>query len=500
MLSRLFARPKTVAPSAPTDRPRRVYEARADLRRAFPLGLTPQQRDAYRAWLMGDGRAVLGLRDDEIESYMAELAADPSAGLAATYSLSPQWQKAVPDALTPAGWPKLKLYLRGEYDITGRWLAAAKCPPAMPSRHPGVNVLGFFRYASGVQEAIRSSVACLRREGYSTATRDVPVEFDCDWRDRERYQDCELFDVSLISSGAFESLASLYERAGLHPREGVHRVAMLFWELETMPPAALEGAALADEFWAPTEFVAESLRSSGTTKPVVAMLPGLEPPPFVPLPRSRFGLDASKFLFLFMFDMGSVMARKNPLGLIRAFRAAFGPSEQVQLAVKVSRGSARPDDLAELLDAARQAGVTVIDRVMTREESFGLLASCDSYVSLHRSEGLGLSLAEAMMMGKPTVATGYSGNLDFMCPETSLLVKCGRATIERDIGPYPAGSVWGEPDLDDAARCLRWVYDNPAEAWAMGRRAREAVRSRFSPEAAGHRMARRIEQIRESRR
>jgi len=535
------------------DRCRRVYEVRRDLREAFPFGLTPRQRENYLRWLLEDGRSQLGLRDEEILWYMAELDEDPSAGLEATYLLTSEWQQAVPHALTVFGWETFKQYLAKQHQFNGEWFGDAKKPdhfgpwdelrqlwqahPELPrytnhsslvewlttqnvvpcpddawfrtleselasgiAKQHGANVLGFFRYASGVQEAVNANVTCLRRHGSRIARRDIPVDFPCDWRDRERYQDLESFDISIINTGAFEFLDELYRRAGLHARQGVYRIALWSWELESFPVEALVHGELADEIWVPSEFIAQSVRSTGTSKPVVAMLPGIEPPSDSPMSRERFGLHPAKFLFLFMFDMGSVMERKNPLGLIRAFRKAFRPDEPVQLAIKMSRGESRPANRAKLLAAAKDAGITVIDQVMTREQSFGLLAASDCYVSLHRAEGVGFSLAEAMLMGKPTIATGYSGNLDFMSPQTSVLVKCGRVAIDEEIPPYAVGSVWGAPDEDDAARCLRWVHDHPTEAWAMGRRARESARVLLSPIAAGARMVKRLEQIRAERR
>jgi len=544
------------------DRCRRVYEVRIDLREAFPYGLTPHQQLLYYRWLIDEGRSVLGLTDEEIAWYMFESAEDPGRGIPATYLMTPDWQHAVPHGLTRFGWDQLKKWLRTSHGFSGTWLSEAKCPTIhtpwdevkllcqacpgiVPDLHlesalirgdvtglvtalieqdevpppdrawirelgqqvgggmlsrPSVNVIGYFRYFSGLREAVIANVNWLQREQCDVNRRDIPVEFAYDWRDRTSYLDLETHDVTIINTGAFDELGTLYRRAALYPRPGVYRIAFWYWELETFPHHALSNGTLADEIWVPTEFIAQAIRATGTDKPVIAMLPGVAPPSDAPLPRERFGIDPIKYLFLFMFDMGSVMERKNPLGLIRAFRQAFAIDAPVQLAIKVSRGTSRPDDYAQLVAACREADVVLIDAVMTREESFALLACCDAYVSLHRSEGLGLSMAEAMLMGKPTIATGYSGNLDFMTPETSLLVRYDRVPLERDIPPYPEGSIWAEPDEADAARCMIWVYEHPTEAWALGRRGREATRAILAPDAAGARMVQRLKQIQEMRR
>jgi glycosyltransferase involved in cell wall biosynthesis len=198
--------------------------------------------------------------------------------------------------------------------------------------------------------------------------------------------------------------------------------------------------------------------------------------------------------------MCSIMARKNPLGLIRAYRRAFRADDRVGLAIKVSRGSFDPAGLAGLNEAAADAGVTVIDRVMSRQESYALLDCCDCYASLHRSEGFGLTLAEAMLLGKPVLATGYSGNLDFMTPANSLLVGYERVPIREDLPFYRRGAVWAEPSVGQAAEAMRWAYEHPAEARALGGRAREEARRVLSLDAAGRRMAERLRAIRAGRR
>ena len=149
--------------------------------------------------------------------------------------------------------------------------------------------------------------------------------------------------------------------------------------------------------------------------------------------------------------------------------------------------------------AAGGIGALVIDEVLSREDSYALMHACDCYVSLHRSEGFGLTMAEAMLMGKPVIATGYSGNLDFMDERNSLLVDCKVVALERDVPPYKRGFRWGEPSAEHAARHLRWVYEHPEAARALGARARQDVAERLSLEAAGRRMARRLEEIRAAR-
>jgi glycosyltransferase involved in cell wall biosynthesis len=249
-----------------------------------------------------------------------------------------------------------------------------------------------------------------------------------------------------------------------------------------------------DEVWAPTRFIARAL-GAVIPVPVLHMPPGVEVGPAADLPRSHFGLAPDKYLFLFMFDMGSVLERKNPLGLIRAYRQAFGGNRDTQLVIKVSWGDANPAGFQQLTEAAGEAGVTVIDRVMSRAEAGALMNVCDCYVSLHRSEGFGFPLAEAMLLGKPVIATGYSGNLDFMTADNSLLVGYRRVPITQKLPFYHRGAVWAEPSVEEAAGWMRWAADHPEEARALGARARAEAGRRLSVEAAGRRMRARLEEI-----
>jgi len=151
--------------------------------------------------------------------------------------------------------------------------------------------------------------------------------------------------------------------------------------------------------------------------------------------------------------------------------------------------------------AAAEAGgrVIVIDRVFSTDETISLMDACDAYISLHRSEGLGLTMAEAMLLAKPVIATGYSGNLDFMNPTNSLLVDYQLVEIDEGIPPYGRGLVWAQPSEPHAARLMRQVWENPEFARELGARARDDVGANLSMAAAGQRMAARLAAIRSER-
>ena len=491
--------------AASGDRVRRILELRPDLREVFPLGFTPHGRRDLLAWLLGCGRSEFGVSADECLRFLHEMDVRPDRGIVPHYLHNPEWQQAVPDALTSHGWPKLVEYLKTKYGIRGRWLRRLRLPQSVSTKpidpSAGVNVLGHFRYASGLQEAAFGITHGLTHAGVPMSLRDLPVIFPCDWTDRNRYDGLESYDTTIYVAAANTFPHEWYPKAGLHPRQGVRRIAVWYWELDDVPADWRPHLQWADEVWAPTEFIAGAFRNA-VNCPVITMLPGVELPSFEPKPRSAFGLPENKFLFLFSFDMGSVMARKNPLAAIKAFRRAFRPDKPIHFAIKVSRGDSRPRDLARLKEAAHASGVQLIDRVLPRADVLALLNTADCYVSAHRSEGLGLGLAESMLLAKPTIATGYSGNLDFTTPETGYLIDHRLVEVEADPSehnPYPAGARWAEPSVEHLASLMRHVYENCEEAKEKGKRAKRHIEAIMSPAALGKRMKQRLDDLRGAR-
>jgi glycosyltransferase involved in cell wall biosynthesis len=199
-------------------------------------------------------------------------------------------------------------------------------------------------------------------------------------------------------------------------------------------------------------------------------------------------------VFLFTFDAESVVERKNPLGLIRAFRAAFKNVSDVRLVLKLARGG---EGVRRSLREAsgNDDRLVLIDTVLDRSEIHSLIAACDCYVSLHRAEGFGLTIAEAMALGKPVIATSYSGNADFMTPTNSLQVGYELIELERDFGPYPRGSRWADPDLRQASEFMRSTYENREWARSIGERAARDIWEYLSPESIGRRITARLTAI-----
>jgi glycosyltransferase involved in cell wall biosynthesis len=180
---------------------------------------------------------------------------------------------------------------------------------------------------------------------------------------------------------------------------------------------------------------------------------------------------------------------------VAAYKNAFGQRDDVQLLLKSVHGAAHAEEMSMLQNACLGSSVRILDCNMTARDKQELMMAADCYVSLHRSEGFGLTLAEAMACGKPVIATGYSGNLDFMSDDDSFLVPYRLTTIEQTCGPYKAGYHWADPDLDYAADVMREVERSRERAALVGAKARAKVQDILAPAAIAKPVGSRLEEL-----
>ncbi|WP_426592762.1 glycosyltransferase [Cellulomonas sp. McL0617] len=455
------------------------------------------ERDALLAWLTApapDGApgrylsAVRRLRPDLLEAFPRVPGPDTTNFLA--------WARANAVA---EGYPA---------QLVGTPVASPSRPPARPRRprgprrgrpSAGLNVVGFLRGELGIGESARLVVAAARAAHVPVHTVSVDEHALGPTRDAVASTDTGgPFDATVLCVNA--DLTPVVAPAVGQLLDRSYRIGMWYWEVEEFP-ATLHGAfAFVDEVWVATDFVRAAVEPHSPV-PVRTLMPPLPQRGDEPtLTRADLGLPDG-FLFLFVFDHLSTLDRKNPLGLIDAFTSAFGPRDGAVLVLKSLNAHRRPSDAERLrLHAAGHPHVHLREEYLQAAERDALVAHSDAYVSLHRSEGLGLTMAEAMAWGKPVVATGYSGNLQFMNDDNSFLVPWAAATIPGSAAPYPTGGRWAEPDLDAAARLMRRLVDDPAAAAAVGERAARDIRELHSVVAAGGPLGARLSQIRRERR
>ena len=359
----------------------------------------------------------------------------------------------------------------------------------------GVDVVGFFTAEHGVGEAARVLVSTLKSMDVAVGTINYT---DTQSRQAHPYStDDVLRHRAVLVSMNAEQLTHSPHRLGTDFYSNRYVISQWFWELEQAPQWYAPAWPMVNEMWAPTRFIEQMLRNSAPSDVKISYvpLPVVRPAFDAALTRSHFDLD-NRFMFLFAFDFMSVMKRKNPLGLIDAFTRAFPAGSGAQLVIKAINGDKRPVEREVLMTAASQhPDVTVIDTYFTRAETSSLMNLADCYVSLHRSEGLGLTMSEAMSHGKPVIATNYSGNVDFMDDSNSYLVPWDRVAVGQGAEGYSPDATWAEPDVVEAARLMRHVYENQAEAVLVGQKAQDDILKNFSEAASGAIMKNRLSEI-----
>jgi glycosyltransferase involved in cell wall biosynthesis/2-polyprenyl-3-methyl-5-hydroxy-6-metoxy-1,4-benzoquinol methylase len=406
------------------------------------------------------------------------------------------------DAPGYLGWVRTRARL--EEGIPPELLPPEEAPLPGVSARPvgeGINVAGYLRAELGVGEAARQVIGAAQVAGVPLATFTYSAT-----RSRQQHGFPEWhpvpgllnpFDVNIVCVNA-DVIANFAAEVGPEFFANRYTVGYWAWELEEFPdswPAAFD---VVDEIWMNSEHAAAGVRQR-TTKPVeVFPIPVVAGDP-APVDRRALGLPEG-FLFLFMFDYRSVFERKNPVGLVRAFKEAFAPGEGPVLVLKSINEEGHLAQREQLLyEVAGRPDILLMEGYLSPGDKDALMAACDAYVSLHRSEGFGLTMAQAMALGKPTIATNYSGNLEFMNAENSFLVGFSWGQIPPGCAPYRPGAAWAEPDLHEAAEVMRRVYSDPAATRRVGEQAREEIARQHGPQARARLLGEHLARIRRER-
>jgi glycosyltransferase involved in cell wall biosynthesis len=453
----------------------RVSRERPDVLRTF-ADLDGEDGPRYVSWCWAFGRDELAIPDRFMPPRPPGVPAPPAAPAKRQASHAPPTLTRQPRPLPVAD------------------------PPIDDADGLAVRLTGYLGHTLGLGAAARGYVRALGSAGVPVSTVTVPLhhlELPVKLSDaygRHGFEDLVQhgrhgFEIVAVNA---DELPGFVERLGEDYFEGP-RIGIWGWETNSIPPRWQRAFALVSEVWVYSRFMAENIGAVAPV-PVVALPPPVQRPER-PAEPQRLGVPEG-FLFLFVFDYLSTVQRKNPVGLIEAFKRAFAPGEGPQLLIKTINGPLRPLSEEEVLwEAHGREDVHVIDRSLSGDELDGLMAGCDCYVSLHRAEGFGLTLAEAMAIGKPTIATGYSGNVDFMNEQNSYLVDYEIARVGPECEIYPPDGEWAQPSVEHAARRMREVYTVREEAARRGARAAEDVARELSPEATGAAMRARLQQL-----
>ena len=318
----------------------------------------------------------------------------------------------------------------------------------------GVNIFAYFRGQFGLGESARLYARALIEAGYPVALHDIDISAPHGWDDRSLDHcigDAAPHRVNLIFVNP-DYLAQAMESIDRAKMEGRHVIACWFWELERIPEEWLWAVEQVDEIMVASAFVERAFRQV-TDKPILRVPVPIGETEDSGLTREQFGLPGDSFIFLNTFDFNSSWHRKNPIAAIRAFRLAFPRArEDVALLIKSSNGHRYPEQLHQLLAAASgDPRILIRDDVIDGRHVHALHRCADAYVSLHRAEGFGLGLAEAMALGKPVIATGWSGNMEFMTTHNSCLVDYRLVPVGDSEYVHAANCEWAEPDVGHAA-------------------------------------------------
>lgn len=362
----------------------------------------------------------------------------------------------------------------------------------------GVNIVGYIRGEFGLAEAARLYIRALIGAGIDVRLFDLDLGLPHGREDRslEPWIDETLPHSTTIVFVNPDFLGEALERVGHEKLDGRHLIACWFWELEKVPSEWLLSLQMVDEIMVATRFIEDAFRHV-TKKPVLRVPLPLSSVPDSGLQRADFGLKDDVFLFLTSFDFHSGIERKNPFAAIDAFERAFPRDcEHVRLLIKTSNGCRYSEKLEVLLErAACDPRILIRDDIIDRSHFNALQRCCDAYVSLHRAEGFGLGLAECMAMGKPVIATAWSGNLEFMDNETACLVDYRLVEVGNGEYLHSEGAVWAEASIDSASAAMQRLVDDSAWASALGERARQSVLQKLAPPLAAARLQARLAEL-----
>jgi glycosyltransferase involved in cell wall biosynthesis len=362
----------------------------------------------------------------------------------------------------------------------------------------GINLVGYARAEMGIGESCRIAAKSLTAGELSfgiinfKGTNSARMS-DTSWTHKEIEE--PFFDVNVFHINA-EQMMEIYAHYGNRIFNNRYNIGFWHWELPDFPDRWKESFSLVDEVWAPSTFVVETL-SIKSPVPVIRIPHAIEVKIEQVRDRNYFNLPENKFLFLTMYDVKSYQERKNPQASVEAFKKAFGENDDnVGLVLKVNISSPESKEM-QMLQAliGDYKNIYLIKEVLSRNDINALINVTDSFISLHRSEGFGLGLAEAMYLRKPVIGTNWSSNTDFMNHNNSCPVNFELVSLGHTYGPYEAYQYWAEPDVKHASEYMKRLYNDTNYRDEIAEQGELTIKTDFSPKRVGLLIKKRLEYI-----
>lgn len=360
----------------------------------------------------------------------------------------------------------------------------------------GVSLTGFFKAEIGFGQAIRDNLKALNEVGIKAEA----VNFNLNLKHRLNDNSIDFveennYPVNIIHVN-MDTIWELLKEKSPDFYRNKYNIGYWAWEMEDFPEKYCENFSFYDEIWTCSKYCLDSI-SLKSPVPVVNIPHPIDVSTLNINKDYNANLPIDTYKYLFIFDYNSLILRKNVLAVIDAFEKAFGKeNEKVSLILKASISSHHIDDKNKIIDRIKDfKNIIYKEEMLRRGDLLSLIDQSDCYISLHRSEGFGLTIAEAMALGKPVIATGYSGNMEFMNVNNSFPIKYKIVELQKDIGPLFKGNLWSEPSIEHASELMKFVFENQEYAKKIGNRAKEDIINKFSLMAIGNKMKRRLDII-----
>jgi len=361
----------------------------------------------------------------------------------------------------------------------------------------GINLIGNIKADTGIGQSTRLVADILTNSGIEYSAYNyfqLPGGSMTDTTYDYKISGELPYNINLIHVNASEFTVA-YMQLGKKVWDSHYNIAFWLWELEEFPDEWVGCIELVDEIWTPAEFVSESIRKK-TNKPVITVPYSVKAPSDPRYDRKHFELPEDKFLFFMMYNSCSIMERKNPIGILEAFKKAFDKDNRsVGLVIKINEmeDSSEIDRIKDFFDG--YTNIYFITTNMSKVEVNSLVKAVDVLVSLHRAEGFGLGMAEAMLVGTPTIATNWSANTEFMNSDVACMVDYELIEIKEDYGLFKKGYRWADADINQASEYMKKLYQDKDFAMNMAEKAKKFIEEKLSMESAVKLVKDRVEQI-----